>query len=117
MSKNWESKGEWKTDNNVFLFSIDLNKKYKLKNNQKDTYFCYGKCGPNFFQLGFKNFGNLLAKDKCFEYYNIYSVLIQSISATGDVSGAIWLAMGYTVLLCFCLFKTGSMAKAVFSAH
>lgn len=28
-----------------------------------------------------------------------------------------WLAMGYTVLLCFCLFKTGSMAKAVFSAH
>lgn len=47
----------------------------------------------------------------------IYAVLIQSISATGDVSGAIWLAMGYTVLLCFCLFKTGSMAKAVFSAH
>ena len=47
----------------------------------------------------------------------IYSVLIQSISATGDVSGAIWLAMGYTVLLCFCLFKTSSMAKAVFSAH
>ena len=47
----------------------------------------------------------------------IYSVLIQSISATGDVSGAIWLAMGYTVLLCFCLFKTGSMAKAVSSAH
>lgn len=47
----------------------------------------------------------------------IYSVLIQSISATGDVSGAIWLAMGYTVLLCFCLFKTGSMAKSVFSAH
>ena len=43
----------------------------------------------------------------------IYSVLIQSISATGDVSGAIWLAMGYTVLLCFCLFKTGSMASAV----
>ena len=32
------------------------------------------------------------------------------------MSGAIWLAMGYTVLLCFCLFKTGSMAKAVFSA-
>ena len=47
----------------------------------------------------------------------IYSVLIQSVSATGDVSGAIWLAMGYTVLLCFCLFKTSSMAKAVFSAH
>ena len=47
----------------------------------------------------------------------IYSVLIQSVSATGDVSGAIWLAMGYTVLLCFCLFKTSSLAKSVFNAH
>ena len=47
----------------------------------------------------------------------IYSVLIQSISATGDVSGAIWLAMGYTVLLCYTLFKTGSLAKSLFRAH
>lgn len=47
----------------------------------------------------------------------IYAVLIQSISASGDVSAAIWLAMGYTVLLCFCLFKTGSIAKAVMGAH
>lgn len=47
----------------------------------------------------------------------IYSVLIQTISTTGDISGAVWTAMGYTVLLCFCLFKTGSMAKAVFGAH
>ena len=47
----------------------------------------------------------------------IYAVLIQSIALTMDISGAIWTAMGYTVLLCFCLFKTGSMAKAVFGAH
>ena len=47
----------------------------------------------------------------------IYSVLIQTISTTGDISGAVWTAMGYTVLLCFCLFKTGNMAKAVFGAH
>lgn len=47
----------------------------------------------------------------------IYAVLIQSIALTTDISGAIWTAMGYTVLLCFCLFKTGSMAKAVFGAH
>ena len=46
-----------------------------------------------------------------------YSVLIQTISTTGDISGAVWTSMGYTVLLCFCLFKTGSMAKAVFGAH
>ena len=68
LSKNWESSGNWKTDNNVFLFSIDLNKKYKLINNQKDTYFCSGNLGPCFSQLGFRNFGNLLAKNKCMEY-------------------------------------------------
>ena len=47
----------------------------------------------------------------------IYAVLIQNIALDGDVSGAIWGCMGYTVLLCFCLFKTGSIAKAVFAAH
>ena len=47
----------------------------------------------------------------------IYAVLIQTIATTADISGAIWAAMGYTVLLCFCLFKTGSIAKAVFNAH
>ena len=30
---------------------------------------------------------------------------------------AIWTCMGYTVLLCFTLFKTGSLAKSVFHAH
>ncbi len=47
----------------------------------------------------------------------IYAILIQTIAVTADISGAVWAVMGYTVLLCFCLFKTGSMAKAVFGAH
>lgn len=47
----------------------------------------------------------------------IYAVLVQTISVTGDISGAIWSCMGYTVLLCFTLFKTGSLAKSIFSAH
>ena len=47
----------------------------------------------------------------------IYAVLVQTISLTGDISGAIWACMGYTVLLCFTLFKTGSLAKSIFSAH
>lgn len=47
----------------------------------------------------------------------IYAVLVQSIGTGGDISGAIWRAMGYTVLLCFCLFKTGSISNAVFGAH
>ena len=47
----------------------------------------------------------------------IYAVLIQQIGTADDISGAIWGCMGYTVLLCFCLFKTGSIRKAVFTAH
>lgn len=44
----------------------------------------------------------------------IYSVLVQSISTGGDLSGAIWACMGYPVLLCFALFKTGSLSKSLF---
>ena len=47
----------------------------------------------------------------------IYAVLIQEIATVEDISGAIWGCMGYTVLLCFCLFKTGSISKAIFTAH
>ena len=47
----------------------------------------------------------------------IYAVLIQSIGTGGDISKAIWTCMGYTVLLCFTLFKSGSLAKSVSAAH
>jgi len=47
----------------------------------------------------------------------IYAVLVQSIATSGDPIGAIWAAVGYTVLLCFTLFKTGSISKSVFGAH
>ncbi len=47
----------------------------------------------------------------------IYAVLVQTIAIGSDVSGAIWMCMGYTVLLCFSLFKTGSLAKSIFNAH
>ena len=47
----------------------------------------------------------------------IYAALVQNISVGSDISYAIWTCMGYTVLLCFTLFKTGSMAKSIFSAH
>ena len=47
----------------------------------------------------------------------IYAVLIQGIASGGDPIGAIWGTIGYTVLLCFTLLKTGSLAKGVFSAH
>lgn len=47
----------------------------------------------------------------------IYAALVENIAIDTDVSKAIWTSMGYTVLLCFTLFKTGSMAKSIFSAH
>ena len=68
LSKNWESSGDWKKDNNVFLFSIDLKKKYKVKNNMQNTYYCYKEIGPSFLAFGFQNYGNLLFNGKCYEY-------------------------------------------------
>ena len=47
----------------------------------------------------------------------IYAVLIQSIPSSSDISAALWGCMGYTVLLCFALFKTGSLSKSLFGAH
>ena len=47
----------------------------------------------------------------------IYAVLVQGIATSGEPIGAIWGTVGYTVLLCFMLFKTGSIAKSIFGAH
>ena len=47
----------------------------------------------------------------------IYGVLVQGISTSGDPIGAIWGCVGYTVLLCFMLFKTGTISKSIFGAH
>ena len=47
----------------------------------------------------------------------IYAVLIQGVSFSEDLMESIWTVMGYSVLLCFTLFKTGSLAKSVFSAR
>ena len=47
----------------------------------------------------------------------IYAVLIRGIATGGDPIGAIWGCIGYTVLLCFMLMKTGTISKSIFSAH
>ena len=74
----------------------------------------WGGMGQNYlkslFALGFQAFLIMVC-------VAIYAVLVQNISVSGDISTAIWTCMGYTVLLCFTLFKTGSLAKSVFSAH
>ena len=74
----------------------------------------WGNMGQNYlrslFALGFQAFLIMIC-------VAIYAVLIQNIAIGEDMIGAIWSCVGYTVLLCFTLFKTGSLAKSVFSAH
>ncbi len=47
----------------------------------------------------------------------LYAVLVQGIATGGDPIGAKWGTVGYTVLLCFMLFKTGGIAQRIFGAH
>ena len=74
----------------------------------------WGQMGQNYLRsllaLGFQAFLIVVC-------VAIYSVLVQNIAISTDISAAIWTCMGYTVLLCFCLFKTSSLAKSVFNAH
>ena len=74
----------------------------------------WGSMGQNYLRsllaLGFQAFLIIVC-------VAIYAVLVRNISATTDISAAIWTCLGYTVLLCFCLFKTSSLAKGVFNAH
>ena len=73
-----------------------------------------GQMGQNYlkslFAVGFQGLLILLC-------VGIYGVLVQGISTSGDPIGAIWGCVGYTVLLCFMLFKTGSISKNIFGAH
>ncbi len=46
----------------------------------------------------------------------IYSVLVASIAVAGNLHTALWSVAAYTVMLCFSLFKTGSLAKSVLHA-
>ena len=47
----------------------------------------------------------------------IYAVLVHSIAVDTDVVKALWTCIGYTVLLCFTLFKTSSLSKTIMNAH
>lgn len=62
------------------------------------------------FALGFQGFLIMIC-------VGIYAVLIQGLALSDDIIASIWGIVGYTVLLCFTLFKTGSLAKSVLGAH
>lgn len=62
------------------------------------------------FALGFQGFLILIC-------VGIYAVLIQNVAISDDVVASVWGIVGYTVLLCFTLFKSSSLARSVFNAH
>lgn len=74
----------------------------------------WGQIGQNYlrslFALAFQGFLILVC-------VAIYAVLVQTIPASDNIHGSIWGTAGYTVLLAFALFKTGSLSKSVFNAH
>ena len=74
----------------------------------------WGSTGQNYLRsllaLGFQAFLIMVC-------VGIYAVLVQNIAVGDDITVAIWECMGYTVLLCYTLFKTGSLAKSLFGAH
>lgn len=74
----------------------------------------WGGMGQNYlrslFALGFQAFLIIVC-------VAIYAVLVQNIATESDTIKAIWSCLVYTVLLCFTLFKTGNLAKAIFNAH
>ena len=47
----------------------------------------------------------------------IYSVLVSGIAVASNLHTALWSVAAYTIILCFSLFKTGSLAKSVLNAH
>lgn len=74
----------------------------------------WGQMGQNYLRglaaLGLQGFFILIC-------VAIYAVLIGQITSGDSLHIAIWRCAGYTVLLCFSLFKTGSVSKSILNAH
>ena len=47
----------------------------------------------------------------------IYATLIKNYSLSDHLIADVWGIVGYTILLCFTLFKTGSLAKSILNAR
>ncbi len=47
----------------------------------------------------------------------IYAALVSGLVVADDLSDAVWQLMAHTVVLCFSLFKTGTLAKAIMNAR
>lgn len=74
----------------------------------------WGQIGNNFLKgliaLGLQGFFIMVC-------VAIYAVLVKSLTVADDIHAAIWSIVGYTVVLVFSLFKTGSVSKSIMNAH
>jgi len=74
----------------------------------------WGHIGNNYlkslFALGFQGFLIMVC-------VGIYAVLVNEMIIADNLHSAIFSLASYTVILCFSLFKSGSLAKSIFSAH
>lgn len=74
----------------------------------------WGNIGNNYlkglFALAFQGFFMMVC-------VGIYSVLVNSMTVSTNLHGAMFSVAAYTVILAFSLFKTGSLSKSIFNAH
>ena len=74
----------------------------------------WGSIGNNYlkalFALAFQGFLIMIC-------VGIYAVLINNMIIAANIHSALFSVAAYTVILCFSLFKTGSLAKSLFNAH
>lgn len=74
----------------------------------------WGNIGTNYlkglFALAFQGFFMMVC-------VGIYAVLVQTLTITDNIHGAMFSVAAYTVVLAFSLFKTGSLSKSIFNAH
>ncbi|EAF2801598.1 VirB6/TrbL-like conjugal transfer protein, CD1112 family [Listeria monocytogenes] len=74
----------------------------------------WGNIGTNYFKslfaLGFQGFFIMVC-------VGIYAILVKAMTVSDNIHMAIFSIAAYTVLLCFSLFKTGSLSKSIFGAH
>ena len=74
----------------------------------------WGNIGNNYlkglFALAFQGFFMLVC-------VGIYSVLVNAMTISTNLYGAMFSVAAYTVVLAFSLFKTGSLSKSIFNAH
>ena len=73
----------------------------------------WGSIGTNYlkglFALAFQGFLIMVC-------VGIYAVLINGMIIADNIHSALFSVAAYTVILCFSLFKTGSLAKSIFNA-